>query len=141
MHPIHPMIVHFPIALLTTGWCFDALARWRRHERLREASLYLLITGVLAAALAILTGHWAEEAAERSGIPEQALEIHEQLGFAAFWLFTVVLGLRLASRRSWMPDKPVLVLAIGAVALLVLLGASYFGGDLVYRFGAGVAAR
>jgi uncharacterized membrane protein len=135
------MVVHVPIALLKTGWCFYALAQWRSHDRLRDTSLYVLIAGVLSAGLAVLTGHLAEDAVERSGIPKVLLETHEKLAFATFWVFTAVLGLRLANRWNWIPEKPVLVLAIGAIGLVVLVVASYFGGDLVYRFGAGVAPR
>ena len=135
MHPIHPMVVHFPIALLLASTLFDALAfRWR-SQQFRETSLSLLILGILAA------GHFAEEAAERSGIPKQAIEIHEELGGSVFWVFLGLLGLRLASFWGWIREQPRLVLIIGLSGGLLLLIASYFGGDLVYRFGAGVLPR
>lgn len=141
MHPIHPMIVHFPIALLMTSVAFDALAfRWR-PEPCREVSLSMLVVGVLSAGLAVLTGHFEEKAVEHSGIPEQALELHETLGFATFWVFAAVLGLRLAIRWGWIREKYLLALAVGLVGVVVLLIASYFGGDLVYGYGAGVKIR
>lgn len=141
MHPIHPMVVHFPIALLLTSCLFEALAlRWR-GEPFRETSLSLLVVGVLAAGAALITGHAAEEAVEQSSIPKQAIDIHEQLGFATFWLFLVLLGLRLAMRWGWMREQPKLTLAVGLGGSVLLLAASYFGGDLVYRFGAGVLPR
>ena len=113
MHPIHPMVVHFPIALLLASTLFDALAfRWR-SQQFRETSLSLLILGILAAGVAVLTGHFAEEAVERSGIPKQAIEIHEELGGSVFWIFLGLLGLRLASFWGWMREQPTLVLIIG----------------------------
>ena len=141
MHPIHPMVVHFPIALLITGVAFEALALWRQSDRLRATSLDLLVVGVLAAGLAVVTGHVAEEAVEHSGIPEEALEIHEKLGFAVFWIFAAVLGFRLAVRWHWIRETYVLSLLLGIVGVIVLLVASYFGGELVYSLGAGVAGR
>ncbi len=141
MHPIHPMIVHFPIALFTTAWLFDLLALWWRQDKLRDAALYMSIVGLLSAGLAVVTGHFAEEAVEHSGIPEQALEIHEQLGFITFWMFFGLLGLRLAMRLGWVSDKQVLAVAAGLAGVIVLLVASYFGGDLVYRYGAGVLPK
>ena len=141
MHPIHPMIVHFPIALLMTSVAFDALAlRWR-PEQCRDASLSMLLVGVLSAGVAVVTGHFEEEAVEHSGIPEQALELHETLGFATFWIFVALLGLRLAIRWSLIGEKHLLALAVGLVGVVVLLVASYFGGDLVYGYGAGVKIR
>ncbi len=141
MHPIHPMIVHFPIALLATGWCFDLLASWRRSDRLRETGFHLSIVGLLSTVLAVVTGHFAEEAVEHSGVPEQALEIHEQLGFITFWIFFGLLGLRMAMRWGWVRDSQAVIVVAGAVGVIVLLVASYFGGDLVYRYGAGVEPR
>ena len=94
---------------------------------------------MLAAGLAVVTGHVAEEAVEHSGIPEEALEIHEKLGFAVFWIFAAVLGFRLAVRWHWIRETYVLSLLLGIVGVIVLLVASYFGGELVYSLGAGVA--
>lgn len=141
MHPIHPMLVHFPIALLTTGWLFDLLAVWRQDERLRESGWYLSITGLLSAGAAVVTGHFAEEAVEHSGIPKPAIEIHEELTFVAAGIFAALVAWRFAMRMGLMPEKRVLVLVVGAVGLLVLFVASYFGGDLVYRYGAGVLPK
>ncbi|MCC6968002.1 MAG: DUF2231 domain-containing protein [Nitrospira sp.] len=141
MHPIHPMVVHFPIALLLASTLFDALAfRWR-SQQFRDTSFSLLVLGILAAGVAILTGHLAEEAVERSGIPKQAIEMHEELGGSVFWVFLGLLGLRVASSWGWMREQPTLVLVIGLSGGLLLLIASYFGGELVYRFGAGVLPR
>jgi uncharacterized membrane protein len=117
-------------------WRFDGGA-----EQFRETSLSLLILGILAAGAAVLTGHFAEEAVERSGIPKQAIEIHEELGGSVFWIFLGLLGVRLASFWGWVRERPTLVLIIGLGGGLLLLIASYFGGDLVYRFGAGVLPR
>jgi uncharacterized membrane protein len=113
MHPIHPMVVHFPIALLLASTLFDALAcRWRR-EQFRHTSVSLLVLGVLAAGVAVLTGHVAEDAVERSGIPKQAIEIHEELGDSVFWVFLGLLSLRLVSYWGFMRERPALVLVLG----------------------------
>ncbi len=141
MHPIHPMVVHFPIALLLASVLFDGLAlRWRR-EQFRDTSLSLLVLGVLAAGVAVLSGHFADEAIEHSGISKDAIELHEELGFAVFWVFLSLLGLRLAMHWGWVKEQPLLVLAAGLAGGLLMLVASYFGGDLVYRYGAGVFPR
>ncbi|HNV27027.1 MAG TPA: hypothetical protein PKI21_12190 [Nitrospira sp.] len=142
MHPIHPMVVHFPIAFLLASLLFDLIAlRWRGQE-CRATSLSLLALGVLAALVALLTGHLAEEAVEHSGtIPKQAIETHEELAFAAFWVFAGLLGVKLLSYWGWMRERALLVLFIGVGGSVLLLVASYYGGDLVYRYGAGVLPR
>ena len=142
MHPIHPMVVHFPIALLLASLLFDLVSlRWRGAE-FRGTSLSLLALGVLATVVALLTGHLAEDAAEHSGkIPKQAIETHEELAFAAFWVFAGLLGLKTLSYGGWMREQSLLVLFLGVGGSVLLLVASYYGGELVYRYGAGVLAR
>lgn len=141
MHPIHPMVVHFPIALLSTSVLFEALAlRWW-PDRFRNAGLLTLTVGLASAAAAVLTGHVEEEAVEHSGIPEEILEFHEKLGQGTFWVFLLVLGLRLAMQGEFIRNRPWLVLAVGLVGVLVLMTAGYSGGTLVYEFGAGVVLQ
>lgn len=142
MHPIHPMVVHFPIALLLASVFFDLIAlRWRGPE-CRATSLSLLALGVLAALVALLTGHLAEEAIEHGGmVPKQAIETHEELAFAAFWVFAGLLGVKMLSSWGWMRERALLVLFLGVGGAVLLFVASYYGGDLVYRYGAGVLPR
>ncbi|MCW5800058.1 MAG: hypothetical protein KIT40_16295 [Nitrospira sp.] len=67
MHPNHPMVVHFPIALLLAGLFFDLVAlRWRGKE-CRATSLSLLPLGGWTALVALLPGHLAEDAVAQGG--------------------------------------------------------------------------
>lgn len=124
MHPNHPMVVHFPIALLLAGLFFDLVAlRWRGKE-CRATSLSLLPLGGWTALVALLPGHLAEDAVAQGGtIPQQAIETHEKSAFAAFGVHAL------------------LVLFLGVSGSVVLLAAGYSGGEPVYRYGAGGLRR
>ena len=139
MHPIHPMVVHFPIALLITSVVFDFLATRWRHKSFQDAGFYTLLAGLLGAAVAVLTGAMAEELAEDTGIPESVLEIHEALGYATLLFFIGLLALRLLMRWKLISERPALYLAMGVAGIMILSAAGYFGGSLVYDFGAGVS--
>ena len=139
MHPIHPMVVHFPIALLITSVVFDFLAMRWRHKSFQDAGFYTLLAGLLGAAVAVLTGAMAEELAEDTGIPESVLEIHEALGYATLLFFIGLLALRLLMRWKLIREIPALYLAMGVAGIMILSAAGYFGGSLVYDFGAGVS--
>lgn len=141
MHPIHPMVVHFPIALLMVSTAIEAVAWWRQSERLRDMSLLLLALGVLSAGAAVITGHFAEEAAEAQKISEAAIELHETVAFAASAIFGSLLVLRGVMRLGIIGDRQGLALAAAIIGVGVLAVAGYFGGDLVYTYGAGVAGR
>lgn len=138
MHPIHPMIVHFPIALLIASVVLDLLAfRWLTKS-FREASLYTLIGGLLGAVLAIVTGSLAEDLVVKGGAPKAVIERHETLAYVSTALFAALLAMKILIRSGRLRELPVLSLAVGLVGLGVLSVAGYFGGSLVYEFGAGV---
>ncbi len=138
MHPVHPMLVHFPIALLSASVFCDLLAlRWRQQD-CRLVGLYTLFFGLVGALLSVASGALAEEAVEHSGVPESILEIHEKLGFATFWTFAALLGWRSAEWLGWIRERRLLSLGLGLVGVVILVVASYYGGSLVYDYGAGV---
>ena len=138
MHPIHPIVVHFPIALLCASVAFDTLAsRWPTGG-LRETSLYTLLAGVMAAGLAVVTGGMEEDLAKRAGAPESVLELHESLGTVTLVVFVVLLGLRLAMQLGWLKEIRALSLGLGAIGVVILALTGYWGGDLVYTYGIGV---
>ena len=138
MHPIHPIIVHFPIALLCASVAFDVLARRWPTGSFRDTSLYCLLAGVLSAALAVVTGGMEEELAERAGAPESVLELHESLGTVTLVVFVVLLGWRFAMQWGWVKDIPSLTLGLGAIGIVMLALTGYWGGELVYTYGIGV---
>lgn len=138
MHPIHPMVVHFPIALLSASVFFDLLAETWRPEELRTVSFYTLVLGLAGALVSVATGVLAEDAAEHSGVPERVIEIHETLSFITFWIFAGLVGLRIVTWLGWIRERRFVSLALGLVGVTVLLVASYYGGSLVYEHGAGV---
>lgn len=141
MHPIHPMLVHFPIALLSAAVCFDLLGGKWRPDDCRIASLYTLVLGFAGAGVSVVSGGMAEDAAERSGVPERAIELHEVLGFATFWIFAGLVGLRLAAWLGWIREQRIVGLLLGIAGVVVMLVASYYGGSLVYDYGAGVTGH
>jgi uncharacterized membrane protein len=99
------------------------------------------VVGLAGALVSVVSGAMAEEGVEHSGVPERILEIHETLGFGTFWVFAGLLGLRTAVWFGWIRERPALSLALGFAGFVVLLVASYFGGSLVYDYGAGVTLQ
>ncbi|MFZ5862467.1 MAG: DUF2231 domain-containing protein [Nitrospirota bacterium] len=135
-HPLHPIIVHFPIALLITAIVLGALELVLKRDALREAATWLLGFGFMGGLVAAATGILAEEAAEEGGVPEGAIETHESLAFAALAVFALLIVIRWLQRKRSIPNSVFLAIGVIGVVLIALTG--YFGGDLVYRYGAGV---
>src|SRR5690349_5932541 len=53
---LHPMIVHFPIALLFASVALDWAGYWFKQSNLTRAGFYVLVLGALGSGVAALTG-------------------------------------------------------------------------------------
>jgi uncharacterized membrane protein len=55
-HPVHPILITLPIGLFTAVFLCDLLFWWSKTELWATAALWLLGAGIIAAAVAALTG-------------------------------------------------------------------------------------
>ncbi len=135
----HPMIVHFPIALLTTSVAIDLMALVKLRGQWHRFAYALLVAGLLSSSAAVITG--TEAALPYRSQPEVAdlIQQHEDFGSIVFIVFmaTALGRLPLFLQRSggW-PLTVWIVVAVGGCVLL--WWTSYYGGELVYAHGVGV---
>lgn len=137
-HPLHPMIVHFPIALLMASVLFDAVSHFLKRDSLQDGALWLLGLGLLGGIAASIAGSVAEEAAEKAGIAESLIETHESLAFVTMGIFGVLFLWRLFLRNQFNGRLLAIYLLVAAIGVGTLSATGYYGGDLVYEHGAGV---
>jgi uncharacterized membrane protein len=93
-----------------------------------------LTGGIVAAGF----GHFAEEAAEKMGVPKEAIERHESFAVTTLITFGLLLIYRWRIRDRWTPVHNRIYLSMALAGLLLLGTTGFFGGELVYRYGAGV---
>jgi uncharacterized membrane protein len=134
-HPIHAVLVPFPVGLLVFSFLCDLLllsglggGDWAVVARVTLAA------GIVAALLAAIPGF--VDYLSLSGRARRLATYHLLLNLAVVVVFTMDFLLRF---RTDPYDKvPVFFSAIG-VALLAVSG--WLGGEMVYRHGVGVDAR
>jgi uncharacterized membrane protein len=145
---LHPLVIHFPIALLMIAPLFLFLAMvGRQHAQgFAWSALVLLVLGTTAAFVAVSTGQAAAELAERSEAINAVLLRHEELAeqtsrvFAGITALYVVLLLlpvfvkRLVKSQYRTIVSGVMLLVVLAGSLLLVMTA-HQGGTLVHRFG------
>ena len=137
MENVHPLVVHFPIALLLTALFLDGLALALKRPGIHRAALWNLCFGTMGAAAAVLTGLQAAQIAKHSFAIHQVMGLHEKLGIATLILGLLVLGWRLF-RRDRLPTRARLVTLIVMLAMAGTLSyGAHLGGRLVYEFGVG----
>jgi uncharacterized membrane protein len=134
-HPIHPILVPFPLGLLTTSVVFDVVHLLAGGARWAEISFWLIAVGVLGGLLAAVFG-LVDWLAIPSGTRAKTIGLAHGLSnvvmvalFAVSWL--------LRSGDTGDPGVLPIVLSFMGVGLASLEG--YLGGELVFRMGIGVA--
>jgi len=137
-HPVHPIVVHFPIALFFTGVLFESLGFLKRRDEFRRFGHWLLLLGMIAGIVAAGFGWWGEDAVKAAGVPEEAIDRHESFAVASLIAFGLLLIFRRWARGRWSGRETAVYLAMAVAGLLLLATTGYFGGGLVYRYGAGV---
>ncbi|RIA47129.1 putative membrane protein [Hephaestia caeni] len=133
-HPLHPMLVHFPIAFWIAGSLCDALTL-AGVAGARPIAWLAIGVGVTIALVTMAAGAIDFAALEERLVP--AAMRHIALMATAWLLYAITFVWR---SDGFSPgDGPVLLPALcGFAGGIALLGGAWQGGDLVYRHGAGV---
>ena len=139
---IHPLLVHFPIALLYAAIAVDLVgcACWC-NKPLRQAATLLYLLGAVGAIAAYLTGHAASQTVWLPGMAEPVLKEHWDWAWRTVWFFPIVTVVRLVLLRPGKREPAVaLVVAlalVGLVGIALLLETGDRGGRLVYQYRVG----
>lgn len=137
---VHPICVHFATALTVFGLGLDWAGSLRGQAGWQHAGRLSFFAGVVAMGLAVLSG-WIEQKLPRPASAfdvqvQQVLFYHEYLGYGLFGFFIVLAVARLQIHGR----LPVLFVILSALGFAGLLVQGYLGGEMVYRYGAGVRA-
>jgi uncharacterized membrane protein len=136
-HPIHPALVHFPIALLLSATIADLGQITAVWPEPRFAAL-LMAAGLAGGLVAMAAGLYDFSRLDDSQVP------HAMRHMAAVGLAWLGYGLALYLRREALSDDvtaPVASLAVSLASAAVLSLGGWLGGELVYRYGAGQIER
>lgn len=134
-HPVHPMLVMFPVALLVTAVIFDVVDTVGGPKFLGEAAYWNITVGLIGGLLAAAAGTFdllalpAGTRAKRVGLTHAAANIAVILLFAAVWVVRLNADSRAAGGA---------LIAIEVVAVAILGLSAWLGGELVDRLGVGV---
>jgi uncharacterized membrane protein len=131
----HPMLVHFPIALVVFGFLADLISfMYKKEVCLSKTGFYLLIIGTLSALVALLTGMLFTN--EMSGSAGKIQETHELFAWITVGTLIVASLLRIyimIKNQENLGLKQTAFVVYGLAALSVSI-TGFFGGTLVYNY-------
>jgi uncharacterized membrane protein len=133
---LHPLIVHFPIALITVGFFFEVVSLFFRREKcLSKTGFYLMVLGSLAAIAGWSSGHLFTEA------PTQGEILKVFLRHKTGALVTMILIVAGLIFRIWLMVKKKEATPLKWIAFVFYLLAfiavtftGFMGGSMVYDF-------
>ncbi len=131
--PVHPVLVHMPIALYMASLFFDAVTVWRGGAFSARAAFWLIALGLIGQVGAMASGlpDYLAIAKDQMSPAFRIVRLHALLGLGLFVLYL----LNLATRIEGVTFIAIVMNLIGN-GLLGLQGR--YGGELVYRHGIGV---
>ncbi|MHC1706466.1 MAG: DUF2231 domain-containing protein [Bacteroidales bacterium] len=129
---IHPMVVHFPIALILTGFLVECASWiWKGETWLTKASSLLLILGTLGAIAGYVTGEFYTS--ELTGEAGKLKDLHALTGRLTMGMVILLSVVKFSLSRLKQYDlniRLVVVFLYGIAAALTAYTA-YLGGSLV----------
>ena len=135
-HPVHPMLIVFPLGLLATAVIFDLISLGSGDPKWSEMAFYMIGAGIVGGLTAAVFGTLDWLSVPR-GTRAWAIGLWHGAGNV------VVVGLFLASfllrySQPAVPSWLALLLSFAGAALALVTG--WLGGELVGRLGIGVDA-
>ncbi len=137
---IHPLIIHFPIALLVVAVFLDVVSVWLKKDWLRNSTLMMYFFGTLGAITAYFTGRIAANSVNPSFQAELTMSKHSDWALYTVIFFSIYTILRIVFKNKLNPENRIIHLAVLAVTvfgLFLLVSTADLGGKLVFKYGVG----
>jgi len=139
-HPVHPMLVSFPLALWYTSFATDVVFYFNHHRSLPLISKFMIAAGIIGAAAAAVPGIIDWLAIKNSEVKRIA-NWHARLNIFALLIFSVNLYLRMQAGSPLVGRSlriPFLLSLLGVVLISI---SGWLGGALSFEHGVGVAPQ
>jgi uncharacterized membrane protein len=134
-HPIHPILIAFPLGLLATSLIFDLIYLGNKNGRLADASFWMISAGIIGGLMAAVFGliDWI---AIPAGTRAKAIGLWHGVGNVLVVVLFIVSWSMRYNGPTTAPGGWAIVLSVLGLLLAVVTG--WMGGELVDRMGVGV---
>jgi uncharacterized membrane protein len=132
LHPTHPMLVHFPIALSGAAFLFILLAAWRNSSSLEQAAFANIVLAFLGTIAAGVTGVLDNIKNYEGAAPNAGTKI-----ILASTLFLLTAGIIIVRSRNpnlLQQGNRFLYIASYGVSFAIALVLAFLGGVILYGF-------
>jgi len=133
-HPIHQMLIVFPLGLLATSFFFDIAYLITRRSELETVAYWMILAGVVFGLIAAVFGliDWL---AIPTNTRARAIGVWHGLGNV---VVTLLFAVSWFTRNASPTAPPPTAFFLSGVAVCIALVTGWLGGELVDRLGVGV---
>ena len=137
----HPLLVHFPIALITVAFLFDLVSLlYKKEPCLSKAGYYLQILGMLGAIAAWGTGYFIAGTTQMEGEAMQVKGQHEL--FATIALIAIIIAtvarIILVYQQTENTFYKYVPFGLSILSVIFITVTGFLGGKLVIDFKIGI---
>lgn len=136
-HPVHPMIIPFPLALWTTSFVADVIFYFFRNSSLLLISKFLLAAGCVGAVAAAIPGiiDWLSI---KNPEVKRIANWHARLNIIALIIFAISLYLRTRAGAPWVNHSLKIPFLLSLLGVILISISGWLGGKLSFEYGVGV---
>jgi uncharacterized membrane protein len=139
-HPIHPMLIPFPIALWTTSFVADVIFYFKRNTSLLLISKFMIAAGCLGAIAAAVPGiiDWLSI---KDKEVNRIANWHARLNIIALVVFAISLYFRMRAGAHWANHHMTIPFLLSFLGVVLIAISGWLGGALTFEHGVGVAPQ
>lgn len=132
---IHPIVVHFVIAMVIFAVSCDVVGYLTRNSRLYEVSWWNMFFATVSIFIAVIFGQVEAGLSEPYDAVESVLNLHTLLGWSLAGIISAITGWRYVIRSRDPKHLPLPYLIVGLFLMGLVLFQTYLGDKLVWVYG------
>ncbi len=132
---IHPIVVHFVIAMVLFAFLCDIIGYFTRNFRLYEVSWWNMFFATISIFIAIIFGQYEAGLAQPYEAVQPVLNLHTLIGWSLSGIIAALTGWRYVIRSNNTEKLPMPYLGLGFVLVTIVCFQVYLGDKLVWVYG------
>ena len=137
-HPVHPILIPFPIALWVFSLIADVIHLWRGNPVWRDwIAFYTLLGGIIGGVLAAVPGFIDWLSLKNPEVVKIA-NWHARLNVIALLIFVASFYLRTTSGAGLVGGSHTIPFVLSLVGVILITVSGWLGGELVFKHGVAV---
>ncbi|CAI8173501.1 MAG: Uncharacterised protein [Prochlorococcus marinus str. MIT 9215] len=135
MDTIHPIVVHFVIAMALISVLFDWIGVFTKRSSLFEVSFWNLLVATMAIFIAIIFGQVEAGLANPYGASRDILNYHSTIGWSLAGVLAVLTSWRYVARQKDPNILPKGFLILDGILAALVFTQVYLGNKLIWVYG------